>query len=169
VGDHELLGGHCLLIAALVMSALFAVALAEEEVSPTDVDAAGEEDDFDPVKDGTKEMEEMDSDKNGKATVDEVKAFMKERYYTKEEDLKDLENDDGKPATPEDIVKMIDRDATELVSELDKDKSGDLNLEEVIAQYKDDGSWNDEMPEEGEEEAADMDEGAEGAEGEAEE
>merc|ERR1712086_502161 len=138
---HSIMSVRRVLIAALVMSALFAVALAEEEVSPTDVDAAGEEDDFDPVKDGTKEMEEMDSDKNGKATVDEVKAFMKERYYTKEEDLKELE----------------------------KDKSGDLNLEEVIAQYKDDGSWNDEMPEEGEEEAADMDEGAEGAEGEAEE
>merc|ERR1711918_203632 len=86
---------------------------------------------------GTKEMEEMDTDKDGKASVEEVKAFMKSRYYSKEEDLKDLENDDGKPATPEDIVKMIQRDATELVEELDKDKSGDLNLEEVIAQYKD--------------------------------
>merc|ERR1711904_667352 len=152
------------IVAALFASCLIAAALADE-ATPTAVS----EDEFDPVKDGTKEMEEMDTNKDGKATVDEVKAFMKERYYTKEEDLKDLENDDGKPATPEDIVKMIDRDATELVSELDKDKSGDLNLEEVIAQYKDDGSWNDDMPEEGEEEAADMDEGAEGAEGEAEE
>merc|ERR1711918_8958 len=86
---------------------------------------------------GTKEMEEMDTDKDGKATLEEVKAFMKSRYYSKEEDLKDLEKDDGKPATPEDIVKMIERDATELIEELDKDKSGDLNLEEVIAQYKD--------------------------------
>merc|ERR1712224_261383 len=148
------------IVAALFASCLIAAALADD-ATPTDV----AEDEFDPVKDGTKEMEEMDTNKDGKATVDEVKAFMKERYYTKEEDLKDLENDDGKPATPEDIVKMIDRDATELVSELDKDKSGDLNLEEVIAQYKDDGSLNDDMPEEGEEEAADMDEGAEGAEG----
>merc|ERR1712094_21831 len=145
------------IVAALFASCLIAAALADE-ATPTAVS----EDEFDPVKDGTKEMEEMDTNKDGKATVDEIKAFMKVRYYTKEEDLKDLENDDGKPATPEDIVKMIDLDATELVSELDKDKSGDLNLEEVIAQYKDDGSWNDEMPEEGEEEAADMDEGAEG-------
>merc|ERR1711967_41041 len=127
--------------------------------TPTDVDVPSEEDEFDPVKDGTKEMEEMDADKDGKATLEEVKKFMKERYYSKEEDLKDLENDDGKPATPEDIVKMIERDASELVTELDKDKSGDLSLEEVIAQYKDDGS---EM-----EEPTDMPEGEEDAEAEA--
>merc|ERR1712006_54742 len=153
-----------LLLVALIASAFFSMSVLAEEDPPVE---EGEEEEFDPVKDGTKEMEEMDTDKDGKATVEEFKAFMKSRYYSKEEDLKDLENDDGKPATPEDIVKMIQRDATELVEELDKDKSGDLNLEEVIAQYKDDGSWNDDMPEEGEEEAADMDEGAEGAEGEA--
>merc|ERR1712023_403807 len=151
--------------AALFASALLAVALAEEEVTPTSEDSAGEEEEFDPVKDGTKEMEEMDADKDGKATLEEVKKFMKERYCSKEEDLKDLENDDGKPATPEDIVKMIDRDASELVTELDKDKSGDLSLEEVIAQYKDDGSEMEEptdMPE-GEEDA-EADAGAEDAE-----
>merc|ERR1711975_151061 len=98
---------------------------------------------------------------DGKATTDEVKAFMKARYYTKEEDLKDLENDEGKPATPEDITKMIDRDATELIEELDKDKSGDLNLEEVIAQYKDDGG---DMGDEGAEDEP-TDEGDEGGEG----
>merc|ERR1711959_117390 len=131
------------LVAALLVSSLVAVAQADD-ATPTDV----AEDEFDPVKDGTKEMEEMDTDKDGKATVDEIKAFMKSRYYSKEEDLKDLQNDDGKPATPEEIVKMIDHDATELVTELDKDKSGDLNLEEVIAQYKDDGSAD--MPEDDE-------------------
>merc|ERR1712216_522883 len=115
------------------MGALFAVAQADD-ATPTDVS----EDEFDPVKDGTKEMEEMDANKDGKATVDEIKAFMKSRYYSKDEDLKDLENDDGKPATPEDITKMVERDATELVTELDKDKSKDLSLEEVVAQYKDD-------------------------------
>merc|ERR1712072_165414 len=90
-----------------------------------------------------------DKDKDGKATLEEIKTFMKEKYYTKPEDLKDLENDDGKPATPEDIVKMIDRDATELIDELDKDKSKDLSLEEVVAQYKDDAEEpeGDEEPE----------------------
>merc|ERR1711966_452110 len=89
-------------------------------------------------EDGAKEMGEMDKDKDGKVTLEEIKTLMKEKYYTKPEDLKDLENDDGKPATPEDIVKMIDRDATELIDELDKDKSKDLSLEEVVAQHKDD-------------------------------
>merc|ERR1711988_386489 len=151
------------LLAALFASALLAVAIAADaEVTPTDEEPPEEE--FDPVKDGTKEMEEMDSNKDGKATAEEVKAFMKSRYYTKEEDLKDLENDEGKPATPEDITKMIDRDATELIEELDKDKSGDLNLEEVIAQYKDDGSDMDE----GADEPAD-DAGEEGDEPESDE
>merc|ERR1712046_95670 len=153
------------LLAALLLSALLAFSVADDSASPTDVDAPSEEDEFDPVKDGTKEMEEMDTDKDGKATLEEIKKFMKDRYYSKEEDLKDLENDDGKPATPEDIVKMIDRDATELLTELDKDKSGGLSLEEVIAQYKDDGSDMEEptdMPE-GEEDA-DAEAGAEDAE-----
>merc|ERR1712178_28787 len=150
-----------ILLAALFASALLACALAADEVTPTDEEPAEEE--FDPVKDGTKEMEEMDANKDGKATTDEVKAFMKARYYTKEEDLKDLENDEGKPATPEDITKMIDRDATELIEELDKDKSGDLNLDEVIAQYKDDGG---DMDEGGDEPADDAgDEGADEGEG----
>merc|ERR1711912_45513 len=142
------------LLAALLLSALLAFSVADDSASPTDVDAPSEEDEFDPVKDGTKEMEEMDTDKDGKATLEEIKKFMKDRYYSKEEDLKDLENDDGKPATPEDIVKMIDRDATELIDELDKDKSKDLSLEEVVAQYKDDA----EEPE-GEEDTEEGDEG----------
>merc|ERR1711912_108584 len=89
----------------------------------------GAEEEFDPVKDGTKEMEEMDANKDGKATTEEVKAFMKSRYYTKEEDLKDLEKDE--------------------------DKSGDLNLEEVIAQYKDDGADMDEGADEPTDDGAD--------------
>jgi len=61
----------------------------------------------DPEVDGKKEMAEMDANKDGKATLTEIEAFMKARYYTKPEDLKDLQNDDGKPATPEDITKMV--------------------------------------------------------------
>merc|ERR1711937_796526 len=95
---------------------------------------------------------EMDANKDGKATLEEIEVFMKARYYTKAEDLKDLQNDDGKPATPEDIKKMITRDASELLKELDKDKSNDLNEAEIIAQYEDTGD----MPEddEGEDAAA---------------
>merc|ERR1711865_468761 len=144
-----------LLLAAACLALVFAPVSLAEDAPP-----AEEEPMPNPEEDGAKEMAEMDGDKDGKATLDEIKTFMKTKYYTKAEDLKDLENDDGKPATPEDITKMIDRDATELIDELDKDKSKDLNLEEVVAQYKDDA----EAPEDEE----DTEEGDEG-EGEGEE
>merc|ERR1712094_66634 len=145
-----------LLLAAFCLALVFAPISLAEDAPPAEEEAMPN-----PEEDGAKEMGEMDKDKDGKATLEEIKTFMKEKYYTKPEDLKDLENDDGKPATPEDIVKMIDRDATELVTELDKDKSGDLNLEEVIAQYKDDGS--SEMPDEPEEGEDPADESADEA------
>merc|ERR1740127_202854 len=115
-----------LLLAAACLALVFApISLADEvEDNPEEL--------------GAKEMGEMDKDKDGKATLEEIKTFMKEKYYTK----------------PEDIVKMIDRDATELIDELDKDKSKDLSLEEVVAQYKDDA----EEPE-GEEDTEEGDEG----------
>merc|ERR1711924_176024 len=114
-----------LLLAAFCLALVFAPISLAEDAPPAEEEAMPN-----PEEDGAKEMGEMDKDKDGKATLEEIKTFMKEKYYTKPEDLKDLENDDGKPATPEDIVKMIDRDATELIDELDKDKSKDLSLEE---------------------------------------
>merc|ERR1711990_228362 len=131
-----------LAIFAILFAATSVYVFAEDAPPAGDADAMPEDEDMmsgDPETDGKKELEEMDTNKDGKASVDEVKAFMRSRYYSKEEDLKDLQNDDGKPATAEDITKMVERDAKELVEELDKDKSGDLNLEEVVAQYKDDG------------------------------
>merc|ERR1712224_908787 len=97
----------------------------------------GEEWTGDPVTDGTNEMKKMDADADGKVTSDEIKDFMRKNYYSNEEDIKDLQNDDGKPATADDITKMIETDASELLTELDKDQSGTLSLEELIAQYKD--------------------------------
>merc|ERR1712094_74316 len=145
-----------LLLAAFCLALVFAPISLAEDAPPAEEEAMPN-----PEEDGAKEMGEMDKDKDGKATLEEIKTFMKEKYYTKPEDLKDLENDDGKPATPEDIVKMIDRDATELIDELDKYKSKDLSLEEVVAQYKDDA----EEPE-GEEDTEEGDEGeGEGEEG----
>merc|ERR1712139_672087 len=151
-----------------ICALLFAAALCEDK-PPTGDEAADAADDMsgDPKVDGKKEMAEMDTNKDGKATIEEIESFMKTRYYTKAEDLKDLQNDDGKPATPEDIKKMITRDASELLKELDKDKSNDLNEAEIIAQYEDTGDMpeddegedaaaeeadGDAMPEEGEEE-----------------
>merc|ERR1712007_39370 len=66
---------------------------------------------IDAEKEGKKEMVEMDTNKDGKATKEEVMAFMKARYYSKPEDTKDLHNEDGKPATADDIAKMIEKDS----------------------------------------------------------
>merc|ERR1711998_657285 len=140
MGTNEVMRSVFILFALVALVAIHAED-AKDEKAPDD-EMTG-----DPDKDGAKEMTEMDVDKDGKATMEEIKAFMKQRYYSKPEDLKDLQNDDGKPATPEDITKMIEKDGKELMDELDKDKSGDLNLQEVIAQYKDDGAEDDSTPE----------------------
>merc|ERR1711981_615056 len=144
-----------LLLAAFCLALVFAPVSLAEDAPPAEEEAMPN-----PEEDGAKEMAEMDKDKDGKATLDEIKTFMKEKYYTKPEDLKDLENDDGKPATPEDIVKLID--------ELDKDKSKDLNLEEVVAQYKDDAEEpeGEEDTEEGDEGEGEGDEGGDEADAE---
>merc|ERR1712216_602637 len=146
MGTIETMQKVIVICALLAAAAICAHAEDAPPKDPQTEDVSG-----DPEVDGKKEMAEMDANKDGKATLTEIEAFMKARYYTKPEDLKDLQNDDGKPATPEDITKMISRDASELMKELDKDDSKDLNVTEVIAQYQDSGDMPDEgedMPEE---------------------
>merc|ERR1712080_406856 len=154
--DVRTLAMRTVFVLALVFASI--VAIRAEDAPPAD---AADEMTGDPDKDGAKEMAEMDTNKDGKATAEEIRAFMKARYYSKPEDLKDIQNDEGKPATPDDITKMIEKDAKELLDELDKDKSGDLSLQEVIAQYKDDEGVDDEATPE-EDEAGDEGEGEAG-------
>merc|ERR1711970_1275375 len=153
--------GTCTMQKVVVVCALLAAAVicAHAEDAPP-ADPQTEDVSGDPEVDGKKEMAEMDANKDGKATLTEIEAFMKARYYTKAEDLKDLQNDDGKPASPEDIKKMITRDASELLKELDKDKSNDLNEAEVIAQYEDTGDMPDEEPADESEDAGEAEEAA---------
>lgn len=80
-------------------------------------------------------MTAMDLDVNGKVTLEEMGLFMKTHFYTNEEDVQDLQNENGQPATKEDIVRMIESDAKELMAELDTDSSGHLDLKEVTTQY----------------------------------
>merc|ERR1711998_273808 len=95
---------------ALLFAAVVAIHAADDGAKAGSESGATQDDmTGDPDKDGAKEMGEMDLDKDGKATMEEIKTFMKTRYYSKPEDLKDLQNDDGKPATPEDITKMIEK------------------------------------------------------------
>merc|ERR1711907_152369 len=90
-----------------ICALLFAAALCEDKPEAP----ADEADDMsgDPKVDGKKEMAEMDTNKDGKAKLEEIEAFMKTRYYTKAEDLKDLQNDDGKPATPPSCLRSSTR------------------------------------------------------------
>merc|ERR1712216_687052 len=101
-------------------------------------------------RDGKTEMEMIDSNKDGKASLEELEAFMKMRYY--ESDM--MKGDEAK------LAEQIKSDATEMMKELDVDSSGDLNLEEVIAQYKDEAEEDhDEEVEDEEDNWADEEEG----------
>merc|ERR1712216_1033415 len=76
-----------LLLAAFCLALVFAPVSLAEDAPPAEEEAMPN-----PEEDGAKEMGEMDKDKDGKATLEEIKTFMKEKYYTKPEDLKDLED-----------------------------------------------------------------------------
>merc|ERR1712094_153553 len=106
-----------LLLAAFCLALVFAPVSLAEDAPPAEEEAMPN-----PEEDGAKEMGEMDKDKDGKATLEEIKTFMKEKYYTKPEDLKDLENDDGKPATPEEVVAQYKDDAEEPEGEEDTEE-----------------------------------------------
>merc|ERR1712070_436123 len=125
-----------LLLAAFCLALVFAPVSLAEDAPPAEEEAMPN-----PEEDGAKEMGEMDKDKDGKATLEEIKTFMKEKYYTKPEDL---------------------------IDELDKDKSKDLSLEEVVAQYKDDAEEpeGEEDTEEGDEGEGEGEEGGDEAEAE---
>merc|ERR1711934_1314874 len=98
----------------------------------------GVEDDVE--KEAKEELERMDTDKDSKVSLEEVKAYFRSEFYS-DEDMKDsTEGADGKPPTPEEIAELVKNDATEFLTELDKDKNGYLSLEELKEQYKTDAS-----------------------------
>jgi len=115
------------------------------DMTPEQIKVAAEED-------GKKEMEMIDTNKDGKASMKELEAFMQLRYYESE-----IHSD--KP-TPEQM-KKVQKDATDMMQELDTDSSGDLNVEEITSQYKGEHDEDHEDDEEEDEE----DEWADEAEG----
>merc|ERR1712010_194265 len=62
-------------------------------------------------KEGEEEMARIDLDKDGKATMDEVKVYMEKAHYGKE-DLKHHEDDEGKPLDPAKIPALVAKDAS---------------------------------------------------------
>merc|ERR1711924_425562 len=69
-------------VLALVLAAAI-VATHAEEIKADDHASA-----LDAEQEGKKDLDEMDNNKDGKATVDEIKAHIKEKFYTKPEDIK---------------------------------------------------------------------------------
>merc|ERR1711977_507131 len=95
----------------------------------------------DAEQDGKTEMAQIDGNKDGTATLDEIKEFMRKTYYD-DDHMNKMHTSLGDKASEGEkkdyLEKMVTKDATELLQFMDGDKSGDLKLEEVIHSFKDD-------------------------------
>eukprot|EP00657_Telonema_sp_P-1_P006215 TRINITY_DN2442_c0_g1_i2.p1 TRINITY_DN2442_c0_g1~~TRINITY_DN2442_c0_g1_i2.p1 ORF type:complete len:179 (-),score=88.16 TRINITY_DN2442_c0_g1_i2:302-838(-) len=143
-------------LALLLCTTLFlAPAFAQEDA---DTAVHGVEDDVE--KEAKDELDRMDGDKDGKISLDEVKAYFRKEFYSDEDMADSTEGKDGKPPTAAEIAELVNNDATEFLTELDKNKDGHLDLEELKEQYKTDGEDLEEddanADEDGEDEAEDM-------------
>merc|ERR1712010_88770 len=106
----------------------------------------------DPAKQGKEELDKMDSNKDGKADLTEVTAYMKKFYGP--EDIKEDK------LTPAQVDEKSAADAKEYLEELDKNKDSFLDLSEFTAHYKEDEDDVDkELDEAGDEDDAEDDEG----------
>merc|ERR1712188_321039 len=85
----------------------------------------------DPAKQGKEELDKMDSNKDGKADLNEVAAYMKKEFYGPE----DIKED---KLTPAQVDEKSAADAKEYLEELDKNKDSFLDLSEFTAHYKED-------------------------------
>eukprot|EP00656_Telonema_subtile_P014259 TRINITY_DN1727_c0_g1_i1.p1 TRINITY_DN1727_c0_g1~~TRINITY_DN1727_c0_g1_i1.p1 ORF type:complete len:169 (+),score=75.15 TRINITY_DN1727_c0_g1_i1:229-735(+) len=144
-----------LALTLLLCSSLFigAVVAAEEAVTAQETDAAVNSVEDDMEKEAKDEMDRMDTNKDGKVNLDEVQAYFRKEFYSPE-DMKDsTEGKDGKAPTDAEITELVKNDATEFITELDKDKDGSLDLTELKEQYKTDGDGDED------EDMADGDEG----------
>merc|ERR1712159_642743 len=116
-------------LALLLCSALFlnAVVIADE------LQVQGVEEDTE--KEAKEELDRMDADKDGKVSLDEIQNYFRSEFYSDEDMMDSTEGADGKPPTQAEIAELVKNDATEFLTELDKDKDGFLNLEELKEQY----------------------------------
>merc|ERR1712227_512365 len=149
-----------LAILALLAVAAFAAdakaeAKTEEKVDPVD-DSAED----DPAKQGKEELDKMDGNKDGKADLAEITAYMKKEFYGPE----DIKED---KLTPAQVDENAGTDAKEYLDELDKNKDTFLDLSEFTAHYKEDvddvdselDEAGDEDDDSGSDDAADEDAG----------
>merc|ERR1712078_205275 len=114
------------ILALIVVSGFAADAKKDEKVESVD-DSAED----DPAKQGKEELDKMDSNKDGKADLTEVTAYMKKEFYGPE----DIKED---KLTPAQVDEKSAADAKEYLEELDKNKDSFLDLSEFTAHYKED-------------------------------
>merc|ERR1711935_930207 len=160
-----------LTLALLLCSAFFLAPIRAEEEDDASLEDVGVDDDVE--KEAKEEMDRMDADKNGKVSLEEISTYFRTEFYSDEDMADSTEGADGKPPTPEEIAELVKNDASEFLTELDKDKDGSLTLEELKEQYmtdpddlEDDDAGGmdgededyDYGEEEGEEEAPEIDE-----------
>merc|ERR1712072_198277 len=116
----------------LAVLALIAVStFAAEEPKKDNVESVDDSAEDDPAKQGKEELDKMDSNKDGKADLAEVTAYMKKEFYGPE----DIKED---KLTPAQVDEKSAADAKEYLEELDKNKDTFLDLSEFTAHYKED-------------------------------
>merc|ERR1719482_1954109 len=115
------------IVIPFALLALLAVAAVVAE----DVAAVDDSAEDDPAKQGKEELDKMDSNKDGKADLAEVTAYMKKEFYGPE----DIKED---KLTPAQVDEKSAADAKEYLEELDKNKDTFLDLSEFTAHYKED-------------------------------
>merc|ERR1712205_244134 len=130
----------------LAILALIAVStFAAEEPKKDNVESVDDSAEDDPAKQGKEELDKMDSNKDGKADLAEVTAYMKKEFYGPE----DIKED---KLTPAQVDEKSAADAKEYLEELDKNKDTFLDLSEFTAHYKQDADDVDSELDDAEEE-----------------
>merc|ERR1711977_37103 len=128
------------ILALLTVGTFAADAKAEEKVESVD-DSAED----DPAKQAKEELDKIDGNKDGKADLAEINAYMKKEFYGPE-DIKDDK------LTPAQVDEKSASDAKEYLEELDKNKDSFLDLTEFTAHYKEDADdTGDELDDAGDE------------------
>merc|ERR1711865_447498 len=79
-----------------------------------------------------------DVDKDGKVSLEEITNYFRKEFYSDEDMADSTEGADGQPPTSDEIAELVKNDASEFLSELDKDKDQHLSMEELKEQYMSD-------------------------------
>merc|ERR1719364_237351 len=143
------------LLLPIAILALIAVsAVTADDAKKEKVESVDDSAEDDPAKQGKEELDKMDTNKDGKAGIEEITAYMKKEFYGPEDVKEDK-------LTPAQIDEKSAADAKEYLDELDKNKDSFLDLSEFTAHYKEDTDDTDSELDEAKDEEEDAKEDAE--------